>query len=64
MTTDEQLRESYRRLRSAAERVVEASKYPTAEGEEAKVYAHELKALERELRGEPAPSSLYFMSVS
>jgi hypothetical protein len=53
-----------RRLRVAAERVVDAGKYPAADDEQSRAYASQLRGLERELRGEPQPSGLSWMSVS
>jgi hypothetical protein len=65
MTTEyEELREAHRRLRAAAERVLEASSYPTADGEQSRVYASQLRALRRELEGIPQPSAFATMSVS
>ena len=63
-TEYEQLAEAYRRLRLAAQRVVEATDYPTPDGEEGKVYRSQLRALERELSGEPQPHGAAWMSVS
>jgi hypothetical protein len=60
----EVLRERYLRLRRAAERVLEAASYPISEGAEQRVYASQLRDLERELRGEPQPHGFTWMSVS
>jgi hypothetical protein len=49
MNDYEALQEQYRQLRLAAERVVEAAEYPTADGEEARIYASQLRDLKREL---------------
>jgi hypothetical protein len=57
------LRDQHRRLRPVAQAVVDASNYPTGEGE-ARVYRSQLRALERELRGEPQPHGMAWMSVS
>jgi hypothetical protein len=59
----EVLRERYLRLRHAAETVVDAANY-RLEGAEARVYASQLRDLERELKGEPQPHGLAWMSVS
>jgi hypothetical protein len=58
-----ELRDAYRRLRPTAERVVETGAYPTADDEEARIDASQLRGLERELRGEPQPSDIW-MSIS
>jgi hypothetical protein len=63
-TEYEQLQEAHRRLRVAAQRVIEAADYPPADGEQAKVYASQLRALRRELEGVPQPSAFATMSVS
>jgi hypothetical protein len=60
----EQLRESYRRLRVAAERVLEAADYDTDGDDEPRIYASQLRALRRELTGEPQPNGMSWMSVS
>jgi hypothetical protein len=60
----EVLRERYLRLRLAAERVLDAASYPIPEGHEPRVYASQLRDLERELKGEPQPHGLAWMSVS
>jgi hypothetical protein len=57
------LRESHVRLRNVAEAVIEAADYPI-DDDEARVYRSHLRRLERELRGEPQPSSFATMSVS
>jgi hypothetical protein len=65
MTTEyEILAEKYRRLRAAAERVIECANYPAADDEEARVYRSQLRTLERELNGVPQPSAFATMSVS
>jgi len=67
MTTTEQhqqLLERYTRLRIAARAVIDASHYPTADGEEAKVFASQLRVLEREPTHEPQHSAFATMSVS
>jgi hypothetical protein len=65
MTTEyEQLLEQYRRLYRAAQAVVDASHYPTADDEEAKVFASQLRVLERELKGRPQHSAFATMSAS
>lgn len=53
------LLEQHRRLRLAAQRVVEAANYPTAEDEEPRLYRRQLADLERELAGEPQPTSIW-----
>jgi hypothetical protein len=55
----EALREQHRRLRRAAERVLEAASY----AEDGRVYRVQLEQLERELRGIPHPSGMW-MSIS
>jgi hypothetical protein len=56
----EALREQHRRLRRAAERVIEAASYV----ENGRVYRGQLFDLERELKGIPQPSGFFHMSVS
>ena len=58
------LRERYLRLRQAAQRVLEAVDYALDGNDEPRVYASQLRDLERELRGEPQPQGLAWMSVS
>ena len=60
----EVLRERYLRPRRAAERVVNAGNYVLDGPDEARVYASQLRDLERELRAEPQPHPLRWMSVS
>jgi hypothetical protein len=60
----EALRERYLRLRQAAEKVIDAADYALDGDDEARVYATQLRDLERELRGEPQPHGLAWMSVS
>lgn len=55
-TDYEALAESYRRLRRAAQAVVDASRYP-ADGDEGRVYESQLRDLARELRGDPQPTN-------
>ena len=50
----ESVRQAYDRLRLAAQKVVEAADYEAA-GDEPRVYASQLRDLERELTGEPQP---------
>jgi hypothetical protein len=57
----EVLRDRYLRLRAAAQQVIDAASY---DGEDARVYACQLRDLKRELAGEPQPHGLKFMSVS
>ena len=64
MNDYEALHEQHLRLRAAAQAVVDAADYPTANDDEAKVYASQLRDLERELKGEPQPNGLAWMSVS
>ena len=59
----EALAESYRRLRIAAQAVLDAASYPTTD-EEPRVYRSQLKALERELEGLPQPSAAKFAWMS
>ena len=59
----EALREQHMRLRKAAEAVIVAASYPGSD-EEPRVYASQLKDLARELRGEPRPRAMAWMSVS
>lgn len=54
----------YRRLRIAAQAVLDCVDYPTEGGDEPKVYRRQLAALRRELDGEPQPSAMAWMSVS
>ena len=63
-TEYEQLAEAYRRLRLAAERVVEAADYSADGDDEARVYRSQLQGLRRELTGEPQPQGISWMSVS
>ena len=59
----EALRERYIRLRRVARRVVDAAQYPSGD-DESRVYASQLRELERELDGEPQPSAMAWMCVS
>ena len=54
------LLDRYTRLRKAAQAVVDAAGYD----EDGRVYRAQLRDLERELRGEPQPNGLKWMSVS
>lgn len=60
----ESLRRAYVRLRLAAQKVIEAANYATGSGDEPRVYASQLRDLEREVAGEPQPNGLSWMSVS
>jgi hypothetical protein len=60
----EVLLDRYLRLRRAAERVLEAADYAVDGNDETRVYASQLRELERELEGEPQPHRLAWMSVS
>lgn len=53
----EALAESYRRLRRAAQDVIDACNYPAHGGQERRVYERQLQDLARELRGEPQPTN-------
>ena len=65
MNDYEILRDHYLRLRAAAQAVVDATNYPAKEGEEATVYASQLRDLKRELAGEPQPQErMAWMSPS
>jgi hypothetical protein len=64
MTTDyEQLLHQYQRLHRAAQAVVDAADYASDGEDEARVYASQLRALRRELEGEPQPQGMW-MSAS
>ena len=60
----EALREQHRRLRRAAQAVIDAASYPADGEHEARLYRSQLRGLERELRGIPQPSGMAWMSVS
>lgn len=61
----EALDESYRRLRRAARAVIDACCYEAGNGAEPRIYASQLRQLERELEGVPQPSNrLTWMSPS
>ena len=67
MTTDEQLEalaQRHARLVKAAQAVIDAANYPANGEEEARVYKSQLRQLDRELRSQPQPHGLTFMSVS
>ena len=51
----EALAESHRRLRRAARAVIDACSYEAGNGVEPRVYASQLRQLERELEGVPQP---------
>jgi hypothetical protein len=64
MTTTEQyeqLLERYVRLCIAVRGVLDAADY---DGEDARIYKHQLADLRRELEGKPQPNGLKFMSIS
>jgi hypothetical protein len=60
----EALREQHRRLRVAAQAVIDAANYSAGGDDEARIYRSQLRALGRELRGRPQPYGLTFMSAS
>jgi hypothetical protein len=64
MTDCEALQEQHRRLRIAAQRVIDQTEYPTPEGEQARVYESQLRDLRRELASEPRPNGLAWMTAS
>jgi hypothetical protein len=57
----EALRQRYLRLRAAAQHAADAASY---DGEDARVYAHQLRDLRRELADEPRRNGMTWMSVS
>lgn len=57
MSHDDPVLDAYRRLRRAAEKVVDAANYAAGDEDEARVYASQLRDLKRELDGEPRPST-------
>jgi hypothetical protein len=60
----EALREQHRRLRVAAQAVIDAAQYATAGEDEARVVRLPATGLKRELDGKPQPHGLAWMSVT